>query len=364
MTMERATREPLRGRGAVDNPTGRFEVEQILPFDDEWGTIDEPPPRLRTIVQAEVTRRLINTNRSPDIDFDLSINPYKGCEHGCVYCVARPTHAFLGLSPGLDFETRIFTKPDAPALLRSELARRTYEVEEIVIGANTDAYQPVEEDLQITRQLLEVMLEYRQPVRILTKSDRVLRDLDVLRKLARHRLVQVVVSVTTLDPALARKLEPRASSPARRLRALRRLAEAGVPTGVLVAPVIPALNDSELEAILRECAAAGVATAGYALLRLPLEVAELFEGWLQQHYPDRVDKVMDGVRECRGGALHQSDWGLRMRGSGPWSASLRRRYEMATRRLGLAGATVELDRTAFRVPRGDERQLSLFVRAS
>lgn len=358
--MERVTSEPIQGRGAVTNPTGRYEAEQVLPFDDEWGTIEEPPPRVVTCVQAEVTKTILSSNRSPDLSFDLSLNPYKGCEHGCIYCYARPSHAWLGLSPGLDFETKITSKPDAARLLRKEFRGRAYRPQAIVLGANTDPYQPIEEDLRISRSVLEVMAEYRHPVAIITKSARVKRDLDLLVDLARNDLVQVMVSVTTLVPQLARRMEPRASAPARRLAVIKALADAGVPVGVMVAPVIPALTDPELEQILEACRDAGATSAGYIHVRLPMEVATLFEDWLQEHYPDRATRVMDRIRDSHGGDVYRSEFGVRMRGTGVFAKLLNHRFRNATRRLGLNVRRNELSTEHFRIPPKDERQLRLF----
>ncbi len=358
--MERVTSEPIQGRGAVGNPTGRYEAEQVLPFDDEWGTIEEPPPRVTTCVQAEVTRTILSSNRSPDLSFDLSLNPYKGCEHGCIYCYARPSHAWLGLSPGLDFETKITCKPDAAKLLRKEFRRRAYRPQVIALGANTDPYQPVEEDLRISRSVLEVMAEHRHPVAIITKSARIRRDLDLLVELARRDLVQVMVSVTTLIPQLARRMEPRASAPARRLAVIKALTDAGVPVGVMVAPVIPALTDPELEQILEACRDAGATSAGYIHVRLPMEVAALFEGWLKEHYPDRAVRVMDRIRDSHGGDVYRSEFGVRMRGTGVFAKLLVHRFRNATRRLELNVGRHSLSTEHFRLPPKDERQLRLF----
>ncbi len=352
--------EVRRGRGAVTNPTGRYEASRTLPFDDGWGPAGDDPAPLPTIVTAEATRRAITTNSSPDIGFDRSLNPYKGCEHGCIYCYARPTHAWLGFSPGLDFETRIISKPDAPNRLRDELRRAAYEPKTVMIGANTDPYQPVERKLGITRRLLEVMLEFRHPVGVITKSAGVLRDLDLLEVLAERNLVRVMVSVTTLEPELSRRMEPRASSPVQRLRAVRRLKEAGVPVGVLAAPMIPALNDVELEAILEAAKEAGADTAGYILLRLPLEVRELFENWLTQHYPMRARHVMSVLEEMREGQAYRGRFFERMRGVGPFADLLARRFHLARRRLGFADERPPLDTSQFRIPPGDGRQLALF----
>jgi len=352
---------PRKGRGAVSNRAGRYERLRAERTDD--GTLDldpdsEPEP-LKTTVTPEVTRTIITRNDSPDIPFDRSINPYKGCEHGCIYCFARPTHAYIGLSPGLDFETKLFSKPDAARLLRRELRSPGYRCEVMALGSNTDPYQPVERRLEITRQILEVLSEHRHPVTIVTKSDLVLRDLDLLAPMARSNLASVMVSVTTLDRNLARRLEPRAATPKRRVHAIARLVEAGVPAGILASPMIPGLNDGELERILEACAAAGATTAGYILLRLPLEIKQLFSEWLEENYPLRASHVLSLVRETRAGGLNQSEFGLRMKGSGPYAEMLRRRFVIAVGRLGLDRDRPALDTGQFLVPPrpGDQREL-------
>jgi DNA repair photolyase len=360
---ERASRDPIHGRGAVDNPTGRFEHQKVLPFDDGWGGLDallNDAHRPATTVMPELTRRIISTNESPDVPFDRSINPYKGCEHGCIYCYARPTHAYLNLSPGLDFETKIFSKPDAARLLRQELRRPGYVPDVLVLGGNTDPYQPAERELGITRSVLEVLQEHRHPLGIITKSAGVLRDLDILSEMGRAGLARVFLSVTTLDPELARTMEPRAAAPARRLRALAELSAAGVPVGVMAAPIVPGINDKELEAILEAAAAAGARTAGYVLLRLPLEIKDLFEGWLAAHFPHRRKHVLELIRQTRGGQLYQSDFSTRQRGTGAWAELLERRFELALRRLGLQTEAEPLVTSQFRVPPEDTRQLALF----
>jgi DNA repair photolyase len=348
-----------RGRGAVGNPTGRYEHATREPFDDGWGSADEPVPPRETVITPEATRTIMARNDSPDVPFDRSINPYKGCEHGCIYCFARPTHAYLGLSPGLDFETKITSKPDGARLLRAELARPGYRPELLVLGANTDAYQPVERELGITRAILEVLAEHRHPVGIITKSALVERDVDLLAAMAAENLAHVFVSITTLDRALARRMEPRAAAPDRRLQAVRTLAGAGVPVGVLAAPMIPGLNDGELEQILAASSEAGARSAGYVLLRLPLEIKELFTDWLAQHYPLRKERVLNLVRDTRGGQLYQSEWGTRMSGTGAYASMLARRFDVAASRLGLAESLPPLDCTRFRVP-GRGVQLPLF----
>ena len=339
-----------KGRGAVSNRAGRYEAEAHLAFDDGWGSLDEPAPRPATTVTPERVTRIISRNDSPDIPFDRSINPYKGCEHGCIYCFARPTHAYLGLSPGLDFETRVFSKPDAPAALRKALARRGYQCDVLALGANTDPYQPVERQARITRAILEVLSEHQHPVSIVTKSNLVLRDADILADMAARNLASVHVSITTLDRALARRLEPRAPTPARRLEAVEALTRAGVPAAVLVSPVIPALNDADIERVLEAAARAGARAASYILVRLPLEIKDLFAEWLDAHYPDRARRVLDLIRDTRDGKLYQSAFGTRMRGTGPYAALIARRFEVAARRLGLAARMPPLDRARFCQP--------------
>ena len=355
---------PRKGRGAVSNRSGRYEPHARVAVDDGWAapveagpgqagpeqTGEEPPPRLKTTVRPDASRRVIARNDSPDVPFDRSINPYRGCEHGCVYCFARPTHAWLGLSPGLDFETKLFAKHDAAKLLEAEFAKPSYRPAVIALGANTDPYQPIERGLGITRQVLEVLWRARHPVALITKSNLVLRDLDILSEMAAHDLARVYVSVTTLDPALARRMEPRAPTPARRLEAIRGLAAAGVPVGVLAAPMIPALNDAELDSILDACAKAGARSAGYVLLRLPLEIKELFTEWLEAHYPDRKDHVLNLLRQARGGKLYDSAWGRRMRGGGAYAELLEKRFELACKKRGLNRRDWDLDCSKFQRP--------------
>jgi len=350
---------PRRGRGAVGNPTGRFEAALRVAEDDGWGLGDVEPPPLRTTLGVDSARKIITRNKSPDVPFDRSINPYKGCEHGCIYCFARPTHAYLGHSPGLDFESRLYWKPDAPALLEAELRAPNYRAATLALGANTDAYQPVERERKLTRRILEVLADYRHPVGIVTKSNLVLRDLDILGAMAERGLVRVAVSVTTLDRRLARRMEPRAPTPARRLDAIRELAAAGVPVTVLNAPIVPALNDHEIEAILEAAAAAGAGAAGYVLLRLPLEIADLFQAWLAAHYPDRAKRVMSLVRETRGGGLYQSEWGKRQSGTGVYADQIARRFDLACRRHNLHHGHPPVDETRFRRPlrAGDQMEL-------
>ena len=350
---------PVKGRGAVSNPEGRYETTRREAVDDGWPGEPEAELAPETVLAADVSRRVISVNESPDVPFDQSLNPYRGCEHGCVYCYARPSHAWLGLSPGLDFETRVFTKPDAAARLAEELARPGYRCRTLVLGSNTDPYQPAEQRLGITRAVLEVLWAHRHPVGIVTKSALVERDLDLLAPMAELGLASVMLSVTTLDDGLKRIMEPRTASPARRLRTLERLAAAGLEPGVLVAPVIPAINDMELEDILEACAGHGARSAAWILLRLPHEVAPLFRSWLGAHFPDRAGKVMGLLREARGGRDNDPRFGHRMRGEGPWARLLADRFRLACRRLGLAvGERRELDTGQFRVP-GKPEQIAL-----
>ncbi len=349
-----------KGRGAVSNHSGRYERQARVAVDDGWQTADdENPPPLRTTLSVDTSRTIITRNDSPDIPFDRSINPYKGCEHGCVYCFARPTHAYLGLSPGLDFETKLFHKPDAPELLKKELRAKGYTAAPMALGANTDPYQPVERDLGLTRRILDVLDAANHPVALITKSALVLRDMDILARMAARNLAHVCISVTTLDRGLARRLEPRASTPPRRLEAIRELTRAGVPVAVLASPMIPGLTDHELEAILEAAAEAGASGANYILVRLPLEISALFEEWLRTHAPQRADRVLNLIRQCRGGTLYQPGFGKRMSGQGPYAELLAKRFRLATARLGLGGRWRELDTTAFRPPPMPGDQLSL-----
>jgi DNA repair photolyase len=327
--------------------------------DDGWGGADEELPPLHTTVGVDRARTVIARNDSPDVPFTQSINPYRGCEHGCVYCYARPSHAYLGLSPGLDFETRLFAKPDAAQSLRAELARPGYRCQPIALGANTDPYQPLERRRRVTRAVLEVLAECRHPLSVVTKSALVERDLDLLAPMAAERLASVYVSITTLDAGLARVMEPRAAAPTRRLELVRRLRAANVPCGVLVAPLIPGLTDHELEPILEAAARAGANAARYILIRLPGEVDGLFQQWLHVHYPDRAQHVLSLLRQCRGGRTSDSRFGRRMRGDGPVADMLARRFAVASRRLGLDGEGVELDVTRFRPPARNPAQLAL-----
>jgi DNA repair photolyase len=323
-----------RGRAAGINPSGRFEPVSRHVFDDGWESLEELPP-FKTEVQVEKPRTIITRNSSPDISFDRSINPYRGCEHGCVYCFARPTHSFMGLSPGLDFESKLFAKPDAARLLDKELSKEGYQPRTIAIGTNTDPYQPIEKQYRIMREILEVLEARGHPVGIVTKSAMVTRDIDILSRMAERGLAKVSLSVTTLDRMLARTMEPRASTPTKRLEAIKQLSEAGIPTSVMVAPIVPGLTDPEIERILDSARAAGAREAGYVVLRLPLEVAPIFKDWLLRHYPDRYRHVMSLIRSMRDGKDYDSEWGKRMKGAGPYAWQIGRRFEMATKRLGL-----------------------------
>ncbi|WP_395650645.1 PA0069 family radical SAM protein [Brevundimonas sp.] len=349
-----------KGRGARTNATGRYEPVVHETFDDGWTAEDDAPAPLRTTLTPEHARKIITTNTSPDIGFDRSINPYKGCEHGCIYCYARPSHAWMGLSPGLDFESKLFFKPEGPRLLEQELAARRYVCKRIHIGGNTDPYQPVEREHRITRGLLEVMQRFSQPFSIITKSNLITRDVDILGPMGRENLAQAFVSITTLDRDLARTMEPRAATPARRLDAVKRLADAGVPVGVGFAPVIPGLNDHELESILEAAAKAGATRAMYVTLRLPLEIKDLFQEWLADARPDRAARVMSLVRQTRGGKDYDADWSQRMKGTGPVADLIAVRFKAAVKRYGLNGPLRELDVTKFRVPADARPQLELF----
>lgn len=356
---DQVTPERRRGRGAATNRSGRFEALARTAVDDGWER-DEDLPLLRTEVAVDASRSVIARNTSPDIPFDRSINPYRGCEHGCVYCYARPSHAFLGLSPGLDFETRILAKPDAPRLLEAELARPGYRVAPIAIGTNTDPYQPVEKRLRIMRGVMEVLQGCAHPVTVVTKGAIVTRDADILGAMGRGGLARVGISLTTLDRRLARAMEPRAAAPERRLAAIRTLSEAGCPVLVMVAPVIPGLNDTELEALLEAARDAGAVAASYVVLRLPREVAELFRDWLAEAYPARAAKVMKRVRALHGGRDYDPSWGRRMRGVGVEAALIGRRFELAVARFGLDRKLPPLDASRFRPPVPVGGQLALF----
>lgn len=347
-----------RGRGAGINPSGRFEPTTRHAFDDGWESLEELPP-FRTEVQIEKPRTIITRNSSPDISFDRSINPYRGCEHGCIYCFARPTHAYMGMSPGLDFESKLFAKPDAPRLLERELSKPGYEPRTIAIGTNTDPYQPVEKKWRIMREILEVLEAFNHPVGIVTKSTLVIRDMDVLGRMAEKGLAKVALSVTTLDRKLARTMEPRATTPARRLEAIKALSEHGIPVSVMIGPVIPGLNDSEIERILESAHAAGAREAGYVMLRLPLEVSPIFKDWLLRHYPDRFRHVMSLVRSMRDGKDYDAEWGKRMKGTGPYAWQIGRRFELAAKRLGLNRNRRKLRTDLFRPLSSGAEQLIL-----
>ncbi len=354
-----------RGRGAVSNPGCRFDSASSFPFDDGWETLVsslEAAPAVPTEIIRDASRSIISTNDSPDLGFDRSVNMYRGCEHGCVYCYARPSHAYLGYSPGLDFETKLLYKPDAARLLEREISKPAYKARLIVLGANTDPYQPIDWTLGLTRAILEVLDRFNHPVTIVTKSTGVLRDLDILGPMAARNLARVFVSITTLDGELARRMEPRAAAPRLRLRAIGELTRSGIQAAVLAAPMIPGLNDSELESIVTAAVEAGACRAGYVLLRLPLELARMFEEWLHLHYPDRARHVLKLIRQTRSGALNASTFGRRFLGEGVYAELLAGRFRMLTRRLGL-GSLPDLDCSRFAVPRGvasaASRQLSL-----
>ena len=349
-----------RGRGARSNASGRFEALRREDFDDGWEAADEAPAPLRTTLTPERARVIITRNDSPDVGFDRSINPFRGCEHGCIYCYARPSHAYMGLSPGLDFENKLFFKPEAPELLARELARPDYRPGVIHIGGNTDPYQPQERGLRLTRRILEVLADFQHPLSIITKSALIARDVDILGPMGRAGLARAAVSITTLDRGLARAMEPRAATPERRLEAIARLTEAGVPTIVMFAPVIPGLNDHELEAVLERAAAAGAVGAGYVALRLPREIKDLFAEWLADKRPDRAERVMSLVRQMRGGKDYDAEWGKRMKGEGPIAEMLAQRFKFALRRHRLDSPLPELDTTKFAPPPRAGDQLELF----
>ena len=348
-----------RGRGAGINPTGRFEPTTRHEFDDGWETLEDLPA-FKTDVQVEKPRTIITRNDSPDISFDRSINPYRGCEHGCIYCFARPSHSYMGLSAGLDFEARLFAKPNAAHLLERELAKPGYTPKTIAIGTNTDPYQPIEKKWRIMREILEVLEAANHPVGIVTKSALVVRDVDILSRMAEKGLAKVALSVTTLDADLARTMEPRASTPTLRLQAIRKLNDAGIPTNVMMGPVIPGINDHEIERILDAAYAQGAREAGYVLLRLPLEVAPLFKDWLLRNYPDRYRHVMSLVRSMRDGKDYDAEWGKRMRGTGPYAWQIGRRFEISARKLGFNSKRIPFRTDLFEPVEKGGKQLSLF----
>jgi DNA repair photolyase len=363
-----ADRRLLRGRGAQSNAVGRYETEKRVlvddGWDDGWRDADGAPPPLRTEVIVDATRSIIARNKSPDISFDRSINPYRGCEHGCIYCFARPTHAYLGMSPGADFESRLFAKPNAAELLAKELSAPGYEPRVIAIGTNTDPYQPIEKKMRIMRQVLEVLRAFRHPVGIVTKSPLVMRDIDILSDMAREGLAKVALSVTTLDRRLARVMEPRAGTPERRLAAIKALSGAGIPAAVMFAPVIPALNDGEMERVLAAAADAGASSAGYVLLRLPLEIKDLFREWLEAVEPNKARHVMSLIRSMRGGKDYDAQWSVRMKGTGPYAEMIARRFHLAVKRLKLNREVRPLTLAKFRKPARTGDQLSLFEPAA
>nr|WP_319386104.1 PA0069 family radical SAM protein [uncultured Roseibium sp.] len=355
----RLAEDRRRGRAAGLNKSGRYEPVSRVSFDDGWDTQDDLPP-LKTEVQEERARTIITRNESPDLSFDRSINPYRGCEHGCIYCFARPTHAYMGLSPGLDFETRLFAKPNAAALLERELSKPGYIPRVIAIGTNTDPYQPLERSYQLMPEILDVLDRSSHPVAIVTKSALVTRDIDILSKMAERNLVKVALSVTTLDRKLCRAMEPRASAPHKRLKAIEVLSGAGIPTSVMMSPIIPALTDSEIESLLSAAADHGAQEASFILLRLPLEVSELFRDWLLRERPDRYRHVMNLIRSMRGGKDYDARWGERMRGRGPYADQIAKRFSLAARRLGLNLRRKKLNTQDFVQPQKGGVQLDLF----
>jgi DNA repair photolyase len=354
-----ASPSSTRGRGALSNASGRYEAHQTEAFDDGWRTEDPEPEQIRTSITYETPRKILSRNDSPDIPFDRSINAYRGCEHGCIYCYARPTHAYMGLSPGLDFETKLYAKPDAAKLLRAELMARGYKIKPIAMGTNTDPYQPTERKLRITRSVLEVLRETHHPCTITTKSNLVLRDLDILADMARERLVKAALSITTLDRKLARMMEPRAATPERRVEAVRALSAAGVPVSVMVAPIIPSLTDHEMEAILERAAEAGAYGAAYVLLRLPLEIKTLFREWLEANVPNRASRVMMLLQGTRGGKDYDMTWGKRMTGEGPYAMLIAERFKLAMQKLNLNRGSEPLALDLFTPPKRDDAQMKL-----
>jgi len=341
----------IKGRGTAVNPPNRFESARVDAFDDGWDLPEESAAKPQTTLIRDTTRSVISRNDSPDIVFEQSVNPYRGCEHGCIYCFARPSHAYLGFSPGLDFETKIVFKPEAPRLLEKELSRPGYKPSVIVLGSNTDPYQPAERTLALTRSILEVLEKFNNPVGIVTKSAGVLRDADILSRMAARKLAKVYISVTTLDPALARAMEPRAASPARRLAAITELSAFGIPVGVMASPMIPGVNDAELESILAAAAKVGACSAHTTLVRLPHELAPLFTDWLEKHSPGRASHVLSLIRQSRAGRLNDPRFGSRFTGSGPYADMLQQRFARAVTQYGLEGGKAALDCTQFTVPR-------------
>ncbi len=359
--------QAIKGRGAVSNIIGRFEIRQSEKTDDGWYQEEDADKSIKTHVTEEIAKSILTRNQSPDLPFSVSLNPYRGCEHGCIYCFARPTHAYLGLSPGIDFETRLFAKTNAAFLLRQELAQKNYQVSPIAFGVNTDAYQPCERELRLTRSLLEVLHECQHPVGLITKSSLIERDIDLISEMAKKNLAIVAITITTLDHQVSRQLEPRAASPTRRLQVIRRLADAGIPVSVSVAPIIPFVTEQELENVLKSAVDAGAKAAGYTILRLPHEVNPLFQEWLDTHFPERAERVMNRVRDMRGGKDYKAEFGSRMRGEGVWADLIRQRFLKTLKRLGIIhhGRFGELNCDLFKKPqfipaKRDEEQLDLF----
>jgi len=365
--MSQSWEKPLlyKGRAANSNQVSRFDAYHRQAEDDGWGSLDEDAPALSTQVMLDNAKSIINYVDSPDIPFDRTINPYRGCEHGCIYCYARPSHAYLGLSPGLDFESRLFMKANAVELLKQALAKASYQCAPIALGMNTDAYQPIERQHQLTRQIIQVLSEAQHPFTLVTKSALVERDIDLIAPMAEKGLVSIWLTITTLDRQVVRRLEPRAAAPERRLQTLQRLVDAGIPTGVMVAPVIPALTDSAMEQILEAAHAVGVRRAGYVFLRLPLEIHPLFEDWLQQYFPLKAQHVMSLMKQSHAGKAYQSEFGKRMRGEGIFADLLQQRFQLACQRLGMGGERLDLNCQLFKVPEAwkvkrDQRQGDLF----
>ncbi len=351
-----------KGRGAVSNPDCRYQSDSRETVDEEW-YFDQTAEKIKTTVIRDTSKTIISKNNSPDVPFAHSLNPYRGCEHGCIYCFARPTHAYLDLSPGLDFETKLIIKPDAARLLEKALRAKNYRCTPLALGSNTDPYQPIEREYKLTRQVLEVLAEFNHPVAIITKSSLIERDIDILSEMAKSNLVEVMISVCTLDKNIARSLEPRASSPVRRIKTIERLVTANIPTGILLAPMIPVLTDPELETIINTCVKAGAQKTSYILLRLPLEVAPLFEEWLRAHYPLKADHVLTRIRDTRAGALYNSEFGTRMRGEGPFAAMIGQRFDVACKNAGLIGdkaRRITLNSNDFAVPQRFIPQMRLF----
>ncbi|NVD98687.1 PA0069 family radical SAM protein [Massilia sp. BJB1822] len=343
-----------KGRGAVTNMQGRYELHAREAFDDGWEQEEDAPKVWRTHVSEETARTILSRNQSPDIPFNVSLNPYRGCEHGCIYCFARPSHSYLGLSPGLDFESRLFAKVNAPELLRSELAKPSYVADPIALGVNTDAYQPCERDYKLTRRVLEVLQECEHPVGLITKSALIERDIDILGAMAQKNLAAASITITTLDPKIARTLEPRAAAPARRLRTIKTLSEAGIPVGVSIAPIIPFVTEPDIERVLEAARDAGAIMGSYIVLRLPWEVNPLFQQWLEAHFPDRAQRVMNRIRDMRGGKDYDANFATRMKGEGVWADLIHQRIEKTLARLGMIGRGTrykQLDRTLFKRPR-------------